>query len=169
MIVPLLIDGKKIPTLSRVQLSQTYEVFGGGTIRRFINGAGVKQNNWDKLKTQISGSGIVPPGLDQMSIAGEITLSCISERAYHTTSLTPTLPRTPRTDYPPRVRAYTDDGYVETDAVTVGSDVTITAVGGADFYVVSYYPVMTVLLAGTSTAEDNNGAEYSWSIEFEEV
>ena len=77
-------DGTLTATMTvyeQLQFTQTYETIGGFTVARMMDGAAVKQTNWQKLKTTISATGGLPPGIADLDYTLPITIMCAVPRA----------------------------------------------------------------------------------------
>ena len=143
---------------------------GGSTTLRMADGSGVKQQAWRKLQTQISGVGWVPNALQSLDYGQPLQLHCIAPQTV--TSVTPNvaLPVNRRTDagYEPKALAWVGGEAVEVDLSISGDTATVTAVDGAEFYQVSYWPVLTVFAEFNERTDTATGA-ITWQLECEEV
>lgn len=164
------LGGLVIPVQAAGDISQTFEHIGGFTLHRMLNGAGVPQSHWRKLKTTITGSGWVPPGLAGLDYDATHVLKSVAARSLQATGNVITVPAARRTDtgYAPTGYAIVDGRYVSTPLVLVTNTATLTVVAGAQGYGVRYWPQFTVSARFT---EDTRpvGASWSWRIEAEEV
>jgi hypothetical protein len=81
-----------------LNFNQDYETIGGSSVVRFMSGAGLKQQNWQRLRTTISGSGGYPFGFSTLDYSKLITIKCGVPRAIVNTTNTFTLPVNRRLD-----------------------------------------------------------------------
>lgn len=150
-------------------LTQTYETLGGRSQRRFLNGGGHVQSAWAKLRTVISGSGRVPPGLDSLDYTANLTLACAAPRSVSSLTTSITLPASRRTDVRPLAWAVVNGDYQRTGYSLVGNVLTCTAVTGATAYVAAYWPILTVMASPPSASFDARGLALGWELTAEEV
>jgi hypothetical protein len=90
----------KVPVHGAVDLQQTYTELRARTILRKADGGAVLRQSWSgKLRTEISGKGLVPPGLQALcSTTGTVTVSCAALRSVRSASNVITIPSARRTD-----------------------------------------------------------------------
>ncbi|ODU49076.1 MAG: hypothetical protein ABS92_06795 [Thiobacillus sp. SCN 63-374] len=164
------LGGLVIPVQAAGDISQTFETIGGFTLHRMLNGAGVPQSHWRKLKTTITGSGWTPPGLAGLDYDATHVLKSVAARSLQATGNVITVPAARRTDtgYAPTGYAIVDGRYVPTPLVLVTNTATLAAVAGAQGYGVRYWPQITVY---ARFSDDNrpSGASWNWRIEAEEI
>ena len=169
----LKIGSIEISRLAGLDLEQTYEIIGGETILRTINGTGIKQSTWSKLRTTISGGGWLPPGLATLDATTQQTVACFVPRAIPCdVNRQATLPAARRSDtgYTPWAVALMPDGSAQETAVSIQSNVaTATAVNGALGYQVNYLPSFTAWVSRPSESGNRGDATYRWEIIAEEV
>lgn len=166
----LIIAGVEI-ALQNYPVRQSYELLGGSFLRRKLSGTAVKQTHWQKIKTSISGEGSSPAALALVNWAVPFTIACIEPRAIHSASNVATLPAARRADVPCPVicRAVVAGLLVATPVTVAVNTATATPVTGATSYHFMYYPILTCYSAGGLESMDVPNAEYSWSLEAEEV
>jgi hypothetical protein len=70
------LGGIVIPITSAHEFSQNYAPLGGSIVLRMLDGGAVKQQHWEKLSTSISGSGVLPPGIENLSFKDPLVLKC---------------------------------------------------------------------------------------------
>jgi len=165
------LGGVVVPMTAALDLQQQINVTGGASMRRMMNGAAIKQTQWQKLAVTLSGNGWCPLGLDALDYTGPLTLKCGLPRAIRSQSTSIALPVARRTDtgYEPFARAHRADGREVETAVSIATHVaTVTAVAGAVSYAVWYFPQLTVMASPPDESFDQGGAECSWSITAEE-
>lgn len=165
------LGGVVVPMTAALDLQQQITVTGGASMRRMMNGAAIKQTQWQKLAVTLSGNGWCPLGLDALDYSGPLTLKCGLPRAIRSQSTSIALPVARRTDtgYEPFARAHLADGREVETAVSIAAHVaTVSAVAGAVGYAVWYFPQLTVIASPPDESFDQGGAECSWSISAEE-
>lgn len=167
----LIIGGVEVPQLAGLDLSQSYApVDGGSAVVRTLNGSAVKMTSWTKLRTEITGGGWVPPGLESLDYSAAIVLDCIAPRVIFSASNVATLPTVRRPDATPYVFALTSDGrHVSTDVVVVADTATAVPVAGAVRYLFHYYPRLTVFASLPRESFDSATGSATWAFDAEEV
>lgn len=170
MIKTLEIGGLVIPVQAAGDIEQTFEDIGGSKLHRMLNGAGLKQTHWRKIRTRISGTGWVPPGLAGLDYDAQLVLKSCSARALQAVGNVIAVPAARRTDtgYEPTGYAIVNGRYVSTPLALVSNTATLTAVTGAQGYGVKYWPQFTVY-AAFSESNRAMGSSWTWQIEAEEV
>lgn len=168
------IDGNVYPVESRLEFSQSYAPINGSSIVRMLDGSAIKQRNWIKISTSLSGSGWVPPGLDNegMDYCAEHVLSCAAQRSIVSATNVIVIPSERRTDsgYEPVGFAIVKERQVSTPISISVDTVTLDTVPDATGYQVIYWPEITVLFSEPPQVEtDISGAAVSWSLEAEQV
>lgn len=173
------IGGITIPISSAHELSQSYQPLGGFQTIRMMDGGLVKQQNWEKIATTISGEGVIPPGLESLDYCSALLMKCAAPRGV--TSTLPTgiaVPPARRTDpgFSPIGCAWiprTDEpslGQWVTTTISIISDVaTLGVVAGATQYRVEFFPEITVFADRPQQDVDVHGANHSWTLEAEQV
>lgn len=172
-------DGVNTVTLTlyeALQYTQTYENIGGNSVLRMLDGAAVKQTNWSKLSTTISGSGGLPLGFSELNFDGFLTLKCGAPRAVSSTSNAITLPNELRSDigYTPTARKRVDGFFVPTlpPVITNPAGETLATVpvdATADAYMVLYYPEILVVMNNPSDSFDWGEASSNFNITAEQA
>lgn len=151
------------------ELTQTYQNEEGSEIMRMLQGSGIKQFHWSKLKTTISGTGFVPTALNDLSFQGSYTLKCAAAKSARDVDVTVELPAARRTDVTSCAFGVLSDGtHVPTSVNIVTNTATCGSVTNAVEYRVWYYPQVTVF-AVYSEDISRDQATWSWSLECEEV
>jgi len=167
------LGGIEIPLLAGTEVRQSYEVIGGVSKRRMLNGAALQQTHWTKLRTTISGIGWLPDGLAALNYSSSLTLRCAAPRSIRSASNVITLPTTRRTDsgYAPTGLAIPTGGgsAVSTTCSVVSHVATLGVIAGAAWYEVRYWPELTVYASPPRTEFDRNRGEWVWTIEAEET
>jgi hypothetical protein len=169
----LKIGSIEIPLRSALDCATAYEQIGGETILRTINGTGIRQETWKRLRATISGSGWIPPGLDAVdstqqqvvAFAAPLSVGCDGSRQA-------TLPAGRRSDsgYAPwAIALLADGGIIETPVSVVGNVATADAVSGAIGYQAWYYPQVTAWVSRPSQSLDHPTATWSWELLVEQV
>lgn len=167
----LTIDSLRLPLPVAGEITQDYEDFGGFALLRLGAGAAVHQEVWRKTRTTLSARGLVPPGLAAVDWSQSHTLGCVAPRSVQSASNVITLPAARRSDAPPYGFAVGVNGLLRPTAVGLAGDTaTLTAVAGAIWYQVLYYPLLTVRApAGARVQYDAAGAAASWELVAEEA
>ena len=172
MSLPLLkINSHPLHFLAGLSIQQSYEAVGGGSsVLRLGTGAAIKQQVWRKNETTISGSGRMPPALNQIDWSAPVTIDCVALQAVQGATTSITLPAARRSDAGPFGFAVLADGKLQKTTISVtGNAATLGAVAGAVAYAVHYYPVMTCVCQGPTQRTDATGTAVSWSLTAEEV
>ena len=165
----IIIGGIEVSYDASTALDQTYETIGGFATLRTLNGTAIKQTNWTKLRTRISGSGNMPAGLDALDYSASLTIQCAAPRTVGSISNVITLPAARRTDHPPHGYAIVNGRQVRTAVSIATNTATLTTVAGATTYVCAYYPTLTVFANPPQLSFDARGVVAGWTIEAEEV
>ena len=167
----LVIDGITVPVWSCTDLTQTYIPLQAVTRRRFADGSAVQRIAWTgKLRTNISGGGFAPSGLQEIDTSDSFLIWCITPIAINGASNVFTLPATRRTDSgsEPFGFAVVGDQLIETPCAVVTNTATLTTVAGATGYQVRYFPILTVF-ADPIQQDLARGSAFGWTLEAEEV
>lgn len=162
------IGGVVIEVPQALGLTQTYEEFGGVFSARMMNGAGYRQTHWTKLRTNLAGDGLVPPGVHAIDWTQPQLLQCSIPRSKTSASNVIALPSGAyRTDtgYIPTGRALVNGTWVPSP-VTGG---TVTTVPGAIAYMIEYIPQFTAFIDAPEVTYDRSSGKFQWSIKAEEV
>lgn len=166
-----------VPIHSAYELTQTYEPLGGYATIRMLNGAALKQQNWEKIGTTLSGQGLIPSGLEGLDYSVEQLMKCAAPRAVTAFSTSIVIPAERRSDvgFEPTGWAYTDpEGknrgvWQETAIVIVVDTVTLTPVVGALNYQVRYFPEFMVFSEKPNQNISVHPSDQNWSLEAEQV
>lgn len=142
------------------------EPIGGSTILRLSDGAAVKMTHWEKLSGAISGSGLMPSGLDGLDYSQPLELRSMQQSNIVGTGTTYTLTSTPRTDVSPWAMALVGQVWTQTEVVVVDGMATVTPVPGATHYQVCWLPVYSVFASRPSRSQST---AHGWSITWEEA
>ena len=150
--------------------SQTYEKIGGRATFRTLDGTGVKQQNWVRLKTTVSGNGGLPLGMSALDYAGFLTLSCGAPRSISSANNAIVVPAARRTDdpYNPTGLKRINGFLIPAPVVMAGNTATVTPDGNADSYAVLYYPEILVMMNDPSESFDIHDVSSGWSFTAEE-
>ena len=153
-----------------LKFSQTYEPFGGASTHRMMNGAAVKQTNWQRLRTTLSGSGGIPLGMVDLDYSKPLLLKCAVPRtivrpaAGFVLATGMPLPTGRRSDglYAPKYIQLVGGFWVDIKGGTL--DVAATRVAAI------YYPQITCFAAPPkeSYAWDDDTPS-SWTLDAEEI
>jgi hypothetical protein len=176
------LGGVVIPITSAHSFSQTYAPLGGSVVLRMLDGGAVKQQHWEKIRTGISGEGVLPPGIENLSFKDPLVLKCGAVRG--TTSVSPTgiaIPVERRSDagFLPEGFAWVPDTSEPSLGAWVSTSIVINAgppdtadlgaVAGATQYRITYFPEITVFADPPEVETDVHGKAVSWSIDAEQV
>jgi len=168
--ITLKINDVIIPFHAADDLAQSHTQEKGGRFRRMMSGRGTLQTHWSKYDIQLSGSGTVPAALSSIDFNGPVLLHWVAPLSLSTQTTTATIPMPFRLDFAPWCLAFNGLEKNETPVNMVGQTANITPVPNAQYYVVNYLPIMTVILP--VGAEQNNAvyqAEHGWSLNLKEV
>lgn len=174
----IVINNIEIPIHAIHDFNQTYEDFGGFEVLRRLNGSGLGQKNWSKLRTTISGSGPIPSGISGLAPHTTHTVACATRRSLHSSTRFITLPAARRSDgrHVPIGHAWKPgsdpgvmaEGYITTPILSIVNNVaTLQEVVGAQGYMVTYCPLLTAFVTFRETV-DLRQAVYSWELVAEE-
>lgn len=166
-------DGVNLVQLSvyeGLESSQTYESIGGNTLHRMLDGTGVKQTNWAKIKTTLSGSGGLPLGFSGLDYSDLLTLKCGAYRSISSASNVIVIPANRRVDvgYEPTAKKRIDGFYIDAVVNMAGNTGTVVLDAQATAYMVLYYPQIQVFMNDPSESLDIRSNSTGWSITAEE-
>ena len=165
----IIIGGVEIGFGAAHELSQDYEIIGGRSLRRMLNGAALLQNQWQKLRTLITASGNRPEGLAGLDYSAPITIKCMAPRSIWSATTTVTLPAGRRTDWAPHAYAIVNGFHVPTGVSIATNTATCTTVAGASGYLVAYYPELSMYADPPQTRFAGRGVVAGWTMTAEEV
>lgn len=136
------------------------------------SGGNRQRTTWTgKLRTSISGNGVIPPGISGIDETQSITLACVEPRSIVSTSENIAIPAARRADAgsEPYGRALTGDTWVDTPVNMNGNTAELTPVSGATQYQVVWFPLLTVFFDPIVEDKPSHGPTYGWAITAEEV
>lgn len=165
----IIIGGVRIGLQAAYDLTQTYVEIGGRTLRRKLDGSALLQRNWGKLRTVISGRGRLPEGLAGLDYTASMTIDCMAPRSIWGASTAITIPAGRRTDWVPHAYAIVDGEHVRTPLTIAVNACTLTAVSGAQGYLVAYYPSLTMYAEPPRQTFGGRGPSAGWEIVAEEA
>lgn len=168
----LIVDGVTVPVWAMISISQRYEPVQGSYRSRMRSGTLKQRTIWNgKMRTVVTGSGVIPAALTGIDYTGSFTLSCIAHRGVLTASTSVALPSARRSDAgsEPYGRALVGDQWVATPVSMGGDTATITAVTGATQYQVVYFPEITVFADPPTEDKPEHGPNFGWSLVAEEI
>ncbi|HCF1748382.1 TPA: hypothetical protein NU583_005684 [Pseudomonas aeruginosa] len=146
---------------------QSMEPLFGATVIRMSDGAGVKLTHWDgKLSGTLTGSGLVPVGLDALDYRSSLEMQAIQPISIAQDSPAFTLPKAPRTDKEPWALALVEGRWMPTPCVRAGLVVTVTERPAATLYMVQFMPRFNVFADPPSTSMN---AAHGWTLNWQEV
>lgn len=167
----LIVGGVEIPIQASHTLNQTYKVLQAAQRRRFLNGDLWQRKTWGgKLETNITGTGIMPSGFQEVDFDNPIVIACVEALGINSVSNVIVLPVNRRADAgsEPQGYAIVDGELVETTINVVGDTATLGIVAGASQYQARYFPLITCM-AEPPEEDLTRGSAYGWSLIAEEV
>ncbi|GAF87355.1 unnamed protein product, partial [marine sediment metagenome] len=93
-----ILGGLPVPLYAAANFQQDYETFGGFSDVRLAGGGVVRQTNWQKIRTSLSGDGWIPDGLSDLDYSSYMTLSSGAPRSKAAPSNVITITADRRTD-----------------------------------------------------------------------
>lgn len=159
----LVIDGVHFGEVEVRSVRQIYEdVREGVSARRMASGdLNVQCFQPAKIKTTITGEGILPPGMDTLQLLREeYTLGCVAYRTISSASNTITLPGY-RSDVSLIYSVWVGGVLIPWDGSSV--------VAGAQAYRATYVPEITARLTEKRVECRHHEIKWDWSLTFEEV
>lgn len=166
------IDDITVPFTSAVDLSFDYDYLTAAMTQRTMDGTGVRQGTYSKLKVTITGTGYFPLGLSDLDTFISHTLYCGAPRAITRPVPTFALSTDRRIEqgYEPFAMAIMPDGTIRDTSVTMSGNVaSCVVIPGASAYRVMYYPVLQVFIEPPKESTDLRGANFGWSLICEEI
>lgn len=167
------LGGVEVPLFASLGINQTYENIGGFLVRRTMDGSAIKQQQWTKLSTSVSGRGSIPAGFDELDFTQPLLMRCIGVRGITSADNVVELPAARRSDtgFEPSGFARLNGEFLwqSTTINIVGDTATLGIVSGAAQYRVEYFPEFTVFSNPPRIDVDERGKELSWTINAEEV
>jgi hypothetical protein len=120
-----------IPVHGATELQQTYTDLRAQAQYRYADGSMAVRRQWSgKIRTEITGRGLVPPGLAQVcSATGTVVVSCAALRSVRSATGVITIPAARRTDLTITQKNGTATGNKSWYARTWDGDVYATATG----------------------------------------
>lgn len=177
VIPTLIIGGIEIPLHALTGgFTQEYEELSGISGTRMSDGSLIIQRAWPtsainyKLRTTISGGGMLPAPLDGLNRGIAHEIYCAQHRSIANASGNViTLPAGRRADigFTPVGFASVAGVMVATPLVLVGNVATLNEVAGAQHYMARYYPRFTGMITHRASAEPFM-ARRSWTLVIEE-
>lgn len=169
MAVPLMLGGIEILPYAGAPVLTEGKLGGGTGMVRLSGGTAVKMERYSKRFGSISGSGLVPSGLDGLAFSGPLELRTTKVRIVQGAGLEYELPCTPRPDLPPWAYALVDGRLRRAACSTLDGVTTVTAVDGATQYQVWFMPVYSVMATPPDETQDHVSRTHSWSLSWEEA
>lgn len=168
-----ILAGLKLVFENHLELSQDYDEEQASRITRHADGSARKQVAWsDKIKTVLTGSGWIPPGLEMLDYGSTMEMACISAKGVTSASNIITIPAARRADtgFEPYAIAHVDGARIDTDINSLVANVaTVEDVNGASHYTVFYYPKITVFASLPKQRHDVIADRYTWTLEAREA
>lgn len=144
-----------------LNFTQTYETIGGFSTIRMLDGSALKQTQWQKLRTTLSGGGLVPLGMADLDFSGALTIKCGVPRAITrpTNSFSLTAPHRTDTGYAPVTFKLVDGFWIP-----------VAASGTATKYMLLYYPELVCTASPPQESYNWDGSTpSSWTLNAEEI
>lgn len=167
------LGGISVPLDAALDLSQSLRFEVPRTDHRMHGGALKRQTGgWKKINTIINGGGWYPAGLDGLDYEGPLTLKCGAPLAINSASNVIVISANRRSDtgYQPAGFAFKGGNRIPVDFGGVSTDTyTLTAVSGADYYQIEYFPQISVFANEPVHDKDVNQVRYSWTLEAKEI
>lgn len=169
----LYIGSLQIPWVAGLDMQQSYEPLDAIHNSRLADGTLDTAVRWSgKMRTRITGSGWIPPGLSTLNRADDYVIKCIAPDSIGSPSNVITLPAARRTDAgaDPYGIAIVNGEEVPAPVTGIVGDVaTLTVVSGATLYQCWYYPQITARLIELPREYLANDASWPWSIVAEQT
>jgi hypothetical protein len=169
----LVVAGVDVPIWAMIDISQRYETVTSTFRSRMRSGTLKQRTIWSgKLRTTITGSGVIPAGLGEIDYESSFSLWCVAHRSVQHATTGIQIPANRRTDAGslPYGRALVGEKWISTDvASTVDNTINLVAVSGATQYQVCYFPKITVFASPPIEDKPQHGPVFGWSLVAEEV
>lgn len=152
--------------------AQSDEPLLGEAVVRMSEGAGVKMTHWNKAAGSISLAGWMPPGLDGLDYSQPLLLCLTAQECVVGAGLVFALTSTPRPDVAPWALALVGGEYGEwvRAACTYAAGVaTVTAVAGAELYMVQWMPMYSVFASKPPKSTGPSTGSFGSQIDWQEV
>lgn len=169
----LVVDGIEIPTYASLEIAQRYERISASYAARMRSGTRKQRTIWgNKLRTTISGSGVIPVGLSNLTTEAPVVIKCIGHRGILSTSRNIALPAGAwRSDAgsEPYGRALVGEKWVELIGTMVSDTLQLPDTSGATQYEAVYLPELTVFIDAPADDHPQHGPVFAWTLSAEEV
>lgn len=149
--------------------AQSDEPLLGEAVVRMSEGAGVKMSHWHKAAGSVSLAGWMPPGLDGLDYSQPLVLCLTAQECIVGAGLVFTLTSTPRPDVAPWAQALVDGEWQRTPCATLERVATVTAVVGAELYMVQWMPMYSVFASKPPKSTDPSTGSFGSQIDWQEV
>jgi len=168
------LGGISIPYEAGYGINQTYGTVQASTWPpiRMSDGSARVQSSWgNKLKTTITGKGLLPAAWSGLDFTQPMLLKCAGGLSIGSTVNAISIPNGRRAEpfYQPKGYAVVNGKHIESPVSMAGDTATITTVAAATAYGVIYYPEIMVYAKPFDSDADLGAATYGWVIEAEEV
>lgn len=166
----LIVGGIEVPVESVLELAYTYESLERSTIHLMADSSTRKQvleGTQNRIKVTITGDGLIPAGIQNISYQGPVLVQCSGHRGITSASNVITLPAARRSDTgsEPYGRAYVGREWISTPVSLNGDVATLTAVPGATMYQAVYFPeILANIENGGPVEQRGRGNKSSWSM-----
>lgn len=149
------------------EVSESDDPITADVVVRMGQGGGVKLTHWRKAAGTINGGGgLMPVALDGLDYSQPLELRLTSPETMSGVGTSFLLHCDPRPDKAPWAYAEVAGQQVRTPCVALGRAVTVTAVAGAERYIVQWMPKYWVF---AKKPPRERSRSYAWSILWEEV
>ncbi|WP_325435173.1 hypothetical protein [Pseudomonas nitroreducens] len=146
---------------------QSRDPLQGATVVRMSDGAGVKMTHWSgKASGEISGSGLIPLGLDGLDYGQPLELLLTQPRSIAQAGRVFTLPAPCRPDREPWGFALVSGRWRPVQSTRVGLEVTLTVTVGATLYMVQWMPQYSVF---ADPPQETMSGSHGWTLSWQEV
>ncbi|MCP8465933.1 hypothetical protein NK553_18435 [Pseudomonas sp. ZM23] len=139
----------------------------GATVVRMSDGAAVKMTHWSgKTSGQLSGSGLVPLGLDGIDYSRPLDLLLTHPRSMAQAAPSFVLPAPCRSDREPWGLALVEGRWRPVPCTRSGLNVDLVIIPGATLYMVQWMPAYRVF---ADPPQETMGTGHGWTLNWQEV
>ena len=149
--------------------AQSDEPLLGEALVRMSEGSLVKMHHWAKAAGSISLAGWMPPGLDGLDYSQPLVLCLTAQEAMTAAGLVFALSSTPRPDFAPWALALVDSQWLRTPCAYSAGVATVTAVVGAELYMVQWMPMYSVFVSKPRKSTDTSTGSFGSQIDWQEI
>lgn len=152
--------------------AQSDEPLLGEAVVRMSEGAAVKMTHWAKAAGSISLAGWMPPGLDGLDYSQPLLLCLTAQECMVDAGLVFALTSAPRPDVAPWALALlggVNGEWVRTPCAYAAGVATVTAVVGAELYMVQWMPMYSVFASKPPKSLDPVTGSFATQIDWQEI